>query len=47
MFSPLLSQLGGDTGVVNPQLARMKSVMRVMSVLMIGITYKMPAVSST
>lgn len=39
------SQLGGEAGVMNPQMEKMKYVMRLLAVIMIGITAKFPAVN--
>lgn len=38
-------QLGGDAGVVNPQMDKFKIAMRCFALVMIGVTVKFPAVS--
>lgn len=42
----LLTQLGGDVGVTNPQMEKMKFVMRALAIIMIPITGSFPSVSN-
>ena len=39
------SQLGGETGVGNPQTAKMKNVFRLLPIILIPITISFPTVS--
>ena len=41
----MLSQLGGETGVVNQQMQKFKHAIRLMAILMIGFTSQFPTVS--
>ena len=45
IFVSTHTQLGGDVGVSNPQMEKMKSVMRIMAVAIIPFTGSFPSVS--
>ena len=44
-LSPFFIQLGGEVGVVSPQMEKMKTFMRGMAILLIPVSAKFPSVS--
>ena len=46
LVSYLLPQMGSELGVSNPQMNSMKTVLRIMALMMIPLTAQFPAVSA-